>query len=70
MVSHKYTVLESLVPHQYSFPLEGEWKKAGAETAGTKVMYSIDLSHLFYDKKELSRGSKYVRFFLTLLRFA
>ena len=33
-------------------------------------MYSIELPHLFYGKKEVSRGSKHIRFYQTLLRFA
>ena len=35
MESHKYTVLESCVPHQHSLPLEADGKKTGAATAGS-----------------------------------
>ena len=41
IVSHRKTVFKSCVPHQHSFPLESEGKKADAVTAGRTYTLSI-----------------------------
>jgi hypothetical protein len=46
IVSQRNTVFESGVPHQHSFPLEAEGKKAGAATAGRPCTLSIRHSRL------------------------
>jgi hypothetical protein len=46
IVSQRKTVFKSCVPHQHSFPLEAEGKKAGAATAGRPCTLSICHSRL------------------------
>ena len=41
IVSQRKTVFKSCVPHQHSFPLEAEGKKAGAATVGRSCTLSI-----------------------------